>query len=333
MWVWIVVGSLFAVWVLMNLKTSRSDGTYLKTHPFRRMLFFLMPTRNESYVLFDDYVRADKLLDYMAQAKDAGLRVDVTTAVVAAVAIGLDEAPKMNRFVVGRRLYQRNERKITFSALRKKKNKSAKVAAIHTTVPRDSDFGDLVKTIEAKIGVERSDAVTYTDKELNLFLALPRPVLNLGIRLFKWLDYHNLLPASFTANDPMYTSAFIANLGSLGMAAGYHHLFEWGTCPLFVMVGKLEDRPVVEDGQVVARKLLHLRFTYEERIDDGLNANAGIVAVRKALENPFRAFGCLSEDGSDRRQLLGAPDGYGAEPQSPQAEADGDAEPPPSAGS
>jgi len=313
MWVWITIGVLFALWVAMNLKTSRPDGTLLKTHPFRDMLFYLMPTRNEAYVLFDDYVDADKLLDYMAQAKEKGMRVDVTTCVVAAVAIGLDEAPKMNRFVVGRRLYERNHRKITFSMLRKKKNKKAKIAAVHQKIPQDWDFSNLVEAVEGKINVERSDKVTYTDKELNIFLKIPRPFLNAGVKLLRWLDYHNLLPASFIDNDPMFTSVFIANLGSLGMAAGYHHLFEWGTCPLFLMVGKLEDRVVAVDGQPVVKKQLHIRFTYEERIDDGLNANAGIVAVRKALENPFVAFGCLNEDGSDKRKLLGAPDGYGDE--------------------
>lgn len=310
MW-WIIIGVLFVLWVGMNMKTSRPEGRLLNTHPFRRMLFFLMPTRNESYVLFEDYVLADPLLDYMAKAKEKGLHVDITHLLVAAVAVGLDEQPKMNRFVSGRRLYERKHRKITFSALRKRKDKKAKIAAIHTTVGDDWDFSDLLSSVNKKIGVERSDEVTYTDKELNLFLALPRPILNIGIRFFRWLDYHNMLPASFIHNDPMFCSVFIANLGSIGMQPGYHHLFEWGNCPLFVMAGKIEERPVVEDGQVVARRMLHLRFTYEERIDDGLNANAGIVAVRKALENPFQAFGCLAEDGSDKRPLKGAPNGYG----------------------
>ena len=307
---WIALGVVFGLWLLMNLKTSRPDGVLLKTHPFRRMLFYLMPTRNESYVLFDDYVDAEKLVAYIAEAKAAGLRVDITTCVVAALAIGLDEVPKMNRFVVGRRIYQRNHRKITFSMLRKKKDKSARVSTVQLVAKDDWTFADLVAATEEKIGVERSDKVTYTDKELNLFLRLPRPILNVGIRFFRWLDYHNLLPGAFIANDPMYTSIFLANLGSIGMRPGYHHLFEWGNCPLFVMVGRLEDRPVVVDGEVVVRKQLHIRFTYEERIDDGLNANAGIIAVRKALEAPFVAFGCLAEDGSDRRPLAGAPEGY-----------------------
>ena len=78
---------------------------------------------------------------------------------------------------------------------------------------------------------------------------------------------------------------------------------------MFMMTGKIEDRPAVVDGQVVVRKTLHIRWSYDERIDDGLNARFGINAVHRALENPFEYFGCLAHDGSDRRPLdAGAPE-------------------------
>ena len=49
----------------------------------------------------------------------------------------------------------------------------------------------------------------------------------------RWLDYHNLLPPSFIENDPLYASAVIANVGSLDLPPGYHHLYEWGNCGWF----------------------------------------------------------------------------------------------------
>jgi hypothetical protein len=119
----------------------------------------------------------------------------------------------------------------------------------------------------------------------------------------KTLDYYNVLPASFIVNDGLYTSMFIANLGSVGMDAGFHHLYEWGNCPLFLMAGKVEERPVVHDGAVVARKQLHVRWSYDERIEDGLTASFGIESVIRALEHPYEYFGCLAEDGSDARPL------------------------------
>jgi hypothetical protein len=209
----------------------------------------------------------------------------------------------MNRFTVGNRLYDRKGRYITFTMKRQKLNQKAKISAVKTHVPDGFNFRDLASSINQKIGVERSDKVTYTDKELSLFLKLPRPLLRLGINLFKNLDYFNLLPGGFIHPDPMYTSIFVANLGSLGMRAGFHHLYEWGNCPAFMMVGKIEDRPVVEDGKVVVQKTMHIRWTYDERIDDGLTSSYGMAAARKLLEDPYTYLGCIKEDGSDVRAI------------------------------
>ncbi len=301
---WVVVAVLFVLWVVISNKTSRPDGTYLRdVHPYRRIMQFLMPTRNESLVYFDDYVKADELLRFLGDVRKR-YHVDITHTIVAAAGIGLAKVPSMNRFVVGRRLYQRKGRWIAFSMKRKKKDEKAKIATVKIDVPDGQSFRELVARVEDKIGVERSDAVTYTDKELDFFIKMPRFVMNVSVRLLKWLDYHNLLPLSFTGPDPFYSSIFVANLGSIGMRPAFHHLYEWGTCPLFIMVGKIEDRPVVVDGAVTVQKTLHIRYTYDERIDDGLTANGGIRALREALEDPYTAFGCVAEDGSDERPLI-----------------------------
>jgi hypothetical protein len=101
----------------------------------------------------------------------------------------------------------------------------------------------------------------------------------------------------------MYTSAFLANLGSVGMGPGYHHLYEHGTCPLFLMFGKVEERPVVEDGEVKVGRVMHVRFSYDERIADGLTAKFGIESVARVLEDPERWLGCLAEDGGDAKPM------------------------------
>ena len=111
--------------------------------------------------------------------------------------------------------------------------------------------------------------------------------------LLKALDANNMLPASFIEHDAFYTSMVIANLGSLGMRAAFHHLYEYGTCSLFLMVGKSEGRPVVKDGKVVPEKTLHVRWSYDERIDDGLTSSHGMATVRERMEDPNRYFGSL----------------------------------------
>ena len=228
-------------------------------------------------------------------------------AALRVAARGLALVPKMNAFVVGRRLYRRHDREITFSMKRKQLDREAKLSAVKLRIPPGQTFIELCERINSHIEIERSGTKTYSDSELALLKRLPRAAINLGVHLFRWLDYHNLLPGSFIRGDGMYTSVFVANLGSVGMDAGFHHLYEWGTCPLFLMVGKVEDRVLVEDGQMVVRKVLPLRFSYDERIEDGFNAGFGINALRETLENPAKHLGCLAEDGSDAVPLDAPP--------------------------
>jgi hypothetical protein len=304
----IVAAALFVAWALLNLKTSRKDGTYLgRIHPYRRLMPYIMQTRNESVVYFDHFVDATQLVDYVRQTKEK-FGGDMTHCVVAACAVGLSRVPSLNQFVMGRRLYQRRGNHIAFSMKRKRLDKKAKLAVVKLEIPQTESFRDFCERVTAKIGVERSGDRTYADKEYDLFNMVPRPVLNGAVALFRWLDYHNVLPHSFIENDGMYCSLFVANLGSLGMGPGYHHLYEWGNCSTFCMVGALEDRPTVIDGEIVIQPTLHIRWSFDERIDDGLGARFGMEAVTHVLTNPFEELGCLADDDSDRR-VLGAREG------------------------
>jgi hypothetical protein len=292
---WILVGVLFLGWLIVNLPRRRSDGDLVeRVHPYRRMLPHMMVGRNESIVLYDDYVKAEALLEYIPRAKAAfGFDVDITHCLVAAVARGHRDNPKMGQFIAGRRLYHRKHIDLTFSLKRKRLDKEAKLSAVKLRFTGNEPLRDTCERINAKVVIERSGAETYTDKELGFFTRLPRPILSFCIKSVRWADYHNLLPASFIENDGFYCSTFVANLGSVGMNAGFHHLYEYGTCPLFLMVGRIEDRPWVDDGKVVVRKILHLRYSYDERIDDGLTSKGGIDSVRHVLENPDEVFGSL----------------------------------------
>lgn len=304
---WIVIGAVVLVWILLNNKTSRPDGTLIKyVHPYRRMLGYVMKTRNESVVYFDTSVNAEPLLRYL-EATKGKFECDITHLLVGACVNSAHRNPKMNQFLVGKRLYQRKGVWISFSMKRQRLNKEAKLSAVKLPGIESETFRGLCDRINGKVKYERTDARTSQDKEFDLLLAMPRPLLALGVRLFQWMDYHNILPGAFIESDAFYTTVFIANLGSVGMAPGYHHLFEWGTSPLFMMVGKLEDRAVVRDGQIVIEKTLPIRYSYDERIDDGLTARFGIDGVNEVLSDPFKYLGCLKEDGSDCPPLMAPP--------------------------
>ncbi len=51
---------------------------------------------------------------------------------------------------------------------------------------------------------------------------------------------------------------------------------------------RIEERPVVRDGQVVARPMMYLALSYDHRIVDGREAVAFLVRVKECLEEPQR---------------------------------------------
>lgn len=295
---------LAALVVLAHFKTSRADGIFVRrVHPYRRLMWFVMPTRNESVVYYEDKIRAEKLLAYLEQTKER-FHCDVTHAYVAALNVAIAESPTMDQFVIGRRIYRRKERSITFSMKRVAMNRKAKIAVVRMPMSNDETFASMCERINGKITHQRSGKKTHADKEYALFNILPRSFLRAFVWLFRALDYINLLPYAFTKEDALYTSAVVANLGSLGMNAGYHHLYEWGTSSVFAMVGKIEDQPVVEDGEVVAGKVLTVRYSYDERIDDGLSTKRAIQRVNEILSDPETHLGCLNEDTSTHAAMV-----------------------------
>jgi len=48
----------------------------------------------------------------------------------------------------------------------------------------------------------------------------------------------------------------------------------------------IQDRPVVEDGQVVIRPIMYLALTYDHRLVDGKDAVTFLKTVKDLLEDP-----------------------------------------------
>ncbi|MEO8175770.1 MAG: 2-oxoglutarate dehydrogenase complex dihydrolipoyllysine-residue succinyltransferase [Sphingomicrobium sp.] len=51
---------------------------------------------------------------------------------------------------------------------------------------------------------------------------------------------------------------------------------------------RIEERPVVKDGEIVARPMMYLALTYDHRLVDGREAVTFLVRVKEAIEDPTR---------------------------------------------
>ena len=278
---------------------DRDEGKAVTDAPLlRRMMPHLMRGRNEAIVLFDQRVDIAPLQTFLGS--EAAQRVDARFfhVVLAALVRTLHERPDLNRFVVRRRLHQRRQISLSF-AVKKAMRDDGALTTVKLNFDGRETLADVVDKVEAAIGAGRGDERTVSEQEMVVVTWLPHWLLGLIMAAQRRLDAWNLLPAAMIRNDPLYASCFVANLGSVGLDAPYHHLFEYGSCHIFVAVGRTQTHLELRDGVPVEVPRVHLRYTFDERADDGINCRHGFEAMRRVLEDPYRWLGCLAADGSD----------------------------------
>jgi hypothetical protein len=145
-------------------------------------------------------------------------------------------------------------------------------------------LSDFLNDMQSRMTEARGDALSKLDREVAWFLKIPHLLLIFFVRMVSVVDFFGLLPASFIRDDPFFASAFLANLGSVGGAAAYHHLYEYGDIPLFCVLGRVREEVVARGGKPEVRKIARLRFSYDERIEDGFNAIRALATLREKLE-------------------------------------------------
>jgi hypothetical protein len=268
----------------------RADGTPIaNVHPLRRIMPFIMPVRNGAFVLFEQDVPTASLfaaLERLNAGRPAERRITAFHCVLYAIGVALTEFPRLNRFIAGSRLYDRRGLWLAFSA-KQRLERDAPMFSSKVEFRPGEPLPAMVDRLLAVLREGKSGRETAADREAKGFLRLPGPLLRLAVRAQRVLDGWNLLPPSLTRDDPLYASAFVANLGSVGLDAAYHHLFDYGTCPIFVTMGRVHRTPVVrDDGSVGSHEVFTLRYTYDERIEDGFYAARALERLAAWLADP-----------------------------------------------
>ena len=243
--------------------------------PYRRIMPFLMRTRAESVVLFEQTLNIGDTLRFLRDFRRDHPDAPATFlhVVTAAAVKTLDLHPSLNRFASGGRLYQRDGIWISYSA-KQELVEGSPVMVLKRRFDPSADFEGIVGKMRSELVLARSGRRSTTDKELGAILRLPAVGVRALVGLERAVDSLGLLPGAYIRNDPLFASMMIANLGSVGLDAAYHHLYEYGTISLFCTIGRIADDRVT------------LRFTYDERIEDGLYAAHALQDFKRFVERP-----------------------------------------------
>jgi hypothetical protein len=263
---------------------GRSDGTLITDiGPLRRMLPSLMPRRNDSCVLYEQQLDLTKTLPWL-EARESPLTL--YDLMIAGLVRVWSERPQLNRFIAGGKLYQRNEIRFSIS-VKKSLDENAPLTSINAVFDPADSIDDTRDRVEALIARGRELRDTGSEKEMRAVTKLPIFLIRWLIRLQRILDWYGVLPRFMTRDDPLYSSAYVVNLGSVGLDAAYHHLYEYGNIPFFVVIGRVKKGPVVTPtGELAVHDVVTIRYTFDERITDGYYTSTALERFRTYIENP-----------------------------------------------
>jgi hypothetical protein len=261
---------------------TRPDGDRIRDlSRMRKFMPFISPRRNDALVLYQTEIELDNLNAFLAdmnRGRPEDARATLFHLYLRGAALSIRERPGVNRFVAGSRLWQRNHVAITFSAKQELLD-GAPMVTVKRVFPEGETLDEMVDSILDNLRSRRKGRENRADKEMKVALELPPFLVRAGVWVLQKANNLNLLSAKMIDEDPLFTSLFVANLGSVGLAAGYHHLWEYGTCSMFGVIGGFRTR---EDGVEV----MNVNYTYDERVEDGMYAGIAMDRLKEKLENP-----------------------------------------------
>ena len=274
-------------------KYKRRDGTLVpETDPMHLITPHMVPNRCDNEAVLTELLDMTAVEAYLAKKNADGPEFKYTFfhVICAAIAKVLVLRPRMNRFYAGRRLYDRNDILFAFVVKKKFEDNGAEALAI-IKVDKDGEVSP-VEQIHGKVkdivySVRKENKTEGTTEKMGILTKLPRGLLRFVMSFLNWLDYHGKYPAALMKDDPYFASVFVSNLGSIKMHANYHHLVNWGTNSIFVVIGEKKLTPFFEpDGSVQMRDALELGLTIDERIADGVYFAKSIHLLRRLLSQP-----------------------------------------------
>ena len=270
---------------------DRSDGRKIRTlAPMAQITAYFQVERNTCSNLFEESFEITHIDRYIRQKRREGLTdFGITHVLLAAYVRGVAKYPQLNRFISGQKVYSRGEDIQYCMVIKKEMNVDSPDTSIkvHLT-PRDT-AEDVYKKLNA--AVESVKATQELDSSLDGLIQylnlIPSIVLKFVVWLLKLLDYFGGLPKFLLELSPFHGSLFFTSMGSLGIPPIYHHLYDFGNLPCFGAFGmKRRALEVQEDGSVVQKKYIDVKFVLDERICDGYYYATFFKHYRRLLAHP-----------------------------------------------
>lgn len=267
---------------------NRRDGKRVKDIDAMHVLMpYIKPNRCDSDVFINQKLDVTELVNYYEDMKLKDNDLTYFHLFITLIAKTIYNRPLLNRFIVNKKYYYRNDVLIAFTAKVNYEDTSKEILKVIKIDPEDNLFSIKEKTLKAVSDV-RNAKEEGTNSIMNIIGKLPSFLISLVVKVVKYMDRHDLLPKSLINDNLYYSTCIVSNLGSIKSSAIYHNLTDFGTSSILATFGEIRE----ENG----RKYAEAGINIDERIADGVYFVKSVKLMQDILNNPK----CLEGNVNDK---------------------------------
>ncbi|MBR6502382.1 MAG: hypothetical protein IKT42_02975 [Clostridia bacterium] len=246
----------------------RADGKRVKNlDPMSTLMPYMMTKRVDSMNMITIDIPADPIKEYINEKRKQGINISHMAVVLAAYVRTLKYFPELNRFIVNKKIYQRNEIAVGMVVLKPGEVGHGTMSKMYfdenNTIFEVNDI--INKYVEENRTAPENNG---TEKIMKAILRVPG-LVGLAVGLIKWCDKHGFLPKSILDMSPFHMSLGLTNLASIRTNHIYHHCYEFGTTSMFFAMGNNREVPKRKGGEIVFEKSMPIGVVMDERIATG----------------------------------------------------------------
>ena len=274
----------------MKLKWGeRRDGKLLRDIDSMHFIMPLMyPNRCDNEAFISERIDLTNVMKYLEKKNADGpaYKYNFFQVMVTAVLKTIMLRPQLNRFIANGNLYERYAVTAAFTVKKIFSDEGEEALAVIHACETDN-IDSIHDEIYRQVSYVRNEGKDKSTESMDILQRTPLPlkkVLGAGAR---FLDRRGWMPQAVIETDPFQSSVVLANLGSIKLKSGYHHLTNWGTCSVICLIGEVKETPVFRsDGSVEMKPTVDLGITLDERLADGYYYSKTVRLLKHLLENP-----------------------------------------------
>ncbi len=267
----------------------RPDGRRVQgIDPVMKITPYVMPMRCDAQVFLKHRADMEKMSRYIRKQKmEKHETITYMQIIVAAYVRAISQNPSVNRFIMNKQLFARNNCSAAFTILRNPNDADEGEAVVKIKFDLTDTLYDVRDRMTAAVAANRGEnaGTSFTDKLLGFLFAVPG-LATVVVGLVRFLDRYGLAPGVLMEELPFYVGMYITNTASIGLHDVNHHLYNWGDVGLFFGMGTTEKVAVEENGEIRMKRFLPIGITADERVCSGAHYARFFNDMRYYLENP-----------------------------------------------